>query len=153
MFHYSYRNNDPSWKIKAEVIGFYSNTECYLWSRSAKAKKSFTPRKDRVQLIGRATWDGPSVRKSLKPEWGSVMLPHVEENRVEPQAAALLSEERQFPPSWQRTRGGGGGVGGSCAQGSLVSCSSLENLSVLDTEEKLFFLKKIDIIFLLQWRY
>lgn len=130
MFLYSYRNNDPSLKIKAEVIGFYSKTKCYLWSRSAQANE-FT-RKDQVQLTGRAAWGWPSVRKPLRPGWGSVTLPHTRGRVAWSQGvwlpfprrhSSLSARSTPQEPSWPQVS--------SCV-------TALQRSSAFHTEEKLF---------------
>lgn len=121
---------------------FIQNTKCYLQCRSVKADGF--PLKDQIWLMCRAAWDPPSVGKPLRPG----KLPQVEEDGWGQRCffTFALSGNSLHPDSKLRV---------IHAQGILMFCSFLENLSVLDTAEELLFIKKknSDIIILLQWQY
>lgn len=79
----------------------------------------------------RAAWDPPSVGKPLRPG----KLPQVEEDGWGQRCffTFALSGNSLHPDSKLRV---------IHAQGILMFCSFLENLSVLDTAEELLFIKK-----------
>lgn len=108
---------------------FIQNTKCYLQCRSVKADGF--PLKDQIWLMCRAAWDPPSVGKPLRPG----KLPQVEEDGWGQRCffTFALSGNSLHPDSKLRV---------IHAQGILMFCSFLENLSVLDTAEELLFIKK-----------